>query len=168
MGPSSEWLVDTHLDALYGLARAWTYDEDLAKELTHRTFLKAFEKRGQLRDIKAARAWLITIFKNELTTEFRKRSREVDLQDEHADLPDASESDAPFTEDALLLLPSALERLPGALKEILLLRFQQELSYEEISQLLGVPTGTVMSRLHRAKAALRTHLDAHLSTGGTR
>lgn len=167
MGPSSEWLVDTHLDALYGLAKAWTFDEDLAKELTHRTFLKAFEKRGQLRDIKAARAWLISIFKNELNSEFRNRSREVDLHEEFSDFPDEGATDTPFEEDALLMLPSAMERLPSALKEILLLRFQQDLSYEAISQLLGVPTGTVMSRLHRAKSALRGHLDAHLSTGGT-
>jgi RNA polymerase sigma-70 factor (ECF subfamily) len=61
----------------------------------------------------------------------------------------------------LAALPGALDQLPDPAREILLLRFQQELSYDQISDLLGLPLGTVQSRLHRAKAALKVLLTSH-------
>lgn len=164
MVPSAESLVQAHLDALYGLARAWTRDGDLAKELTHRAFLKAFEKRGQLRNPEAARAWLIAILRNEMMSEFRQRRIEVELDEE---MPGYVEDpvDLECDEAMLFALPAAVNGLPDGMREILLLRFQQELSYEDISRILGLPMGTVMSRLHRAKAALRESLEGRRTTG---
>ena len=69
----------------------------------------------------------------------------------------------------LAALPAALDQLPDPAREILLLRFQQDLAYEQISELLGLPLGTVQSRLHRAKAALKvllTGLPAGKATAG--
>jgi RNA polymerase sigma-70 factor, ECF subfamily len=162
---SAEHLVDAHLEALHGLAVAWTHDRDLAQELTHRTFLKAIERRAQLRDPGAARAWLITILRNELVSEFRRRRREVAWEVEHEEIPEPG-PDGPWNPEALEALPAALDCLPEAARTILLLRFQQELRYEDIAAVLQIPLGTVMSRLHRAKAALRTHLTAMASVSG--
>ncbi len=168
MVPSAEHLVEHHLDALYGLAKAWVHDHDLAEDLTHRTFLKAFERRGQLRDPGAARAWLVAILRNEMVSEFRRRGREVAWdREDFEDLVDPT-PEAEVPTDRLVALPAAFDCLADAFKDILLLRFQQELSYEAIAQLLGLPLGTVMSRLHRAKIALRSHLEAHASAGGVR
>ncbi len=160
MPVSAECLVEEHLDALYGLARAWLRDADLAQELTHRAFLKAFEKRGQLRERGAARAWLIGILRNEIASEFRVRGRELNWEPDALDDLPAEPCEDGLDPEALLALPLALERVPEASRHILLLRFQQELSYEEIAHALALPLGTVMSRIHRAKAALRVQVMA--------
>lgn len=160
MAPTAEALVTEHLDALYGLARAWLRDDGLAEDLTHRVFLRAFEKRGQLRCPEAARSWLIGILRNEIASEFRSRGRLVTWEAEAFDaLPDAP-ADPDLHPEAMDALPLALERLPEGSRSILLLRFQQELSYDEIARTLAVPLGTVMSRLHRAKQALKQQLSA--------
>lgn len=155
---SAESLVEVHLDALYGLARAWVRDADLAQDLTHRTFLKAFEKRGQLREPGAARAWLITILRHEIASEFRVRDREMAWEPETFEALPAETGDEGLDPDAVLALPLALQRVPEPSRHILLLRFQQELSYEEIASTLALPLGTVMSRLYRAKAAVRAQV----------
>lgn len=160
MPVSAECLVEDHLDALYGLARAWVRDSDLAQDLTHRTFLKAFEKRGQLREPGAARAWLISILRNEIASEFRTRGREMTWEREALDDLPAEPCEDGLDSDAILALPLALQRVPETSRHILLLRFQQELSYDEIAQALALPLGTVMSRLHRAKAAVRAQIMA--------
>lgn len=160
MAVSAEALVTEHLDALYGLARAWLRDEALAEDLTHRTFLKAFERRGQLRNPEAARAWLIGILRNEITSEFRTQARQVTWDPETLEALPASDPDPDLFGPALEVLPLALDRLPEATRAILLLRFQQELTYDEISRTLAIPLGTVMSRLHRAKLALKNQIEA--------
>lgn len=151
-----EQLVEDHLDALHGLAQAWTRDPELARDLVQRTFLRAFEKREQLRDAKAARSWLITIFRNEWAGERRARCRfEVWENDAFEALAGEDLDEDAVDPGELARLPEALERLPETTRRLLLLRFQQELSYEQIADVLDVPAGTVMSRLHRAKATLR-------------
>jgi RNA polymerase sigma-70 factor (ECF subfamily) len=154
-----EALVEGHLDALHGYALALCRQKDVAEDAVQRAFLKAFQKRHQLQDPGAARAWMLTILRNELAMEWRSRGRLVALEEpEWAEMP-GEEPEEPAIDAALLAeLPKALERLSDGAREILLLRYQQELSYEDISALLGVPLGTVQSRIHRAKLALRTHL----------
>lgn len=154
-----ESLVDGHLDAVHAYARSKLRQEDLAKELVQRTFLKAFQKRSQLRDPLAARGWLLSILRNEIAMEFRSTARfEVwDEQDfEALPGPEAEEGVDPSLLEAL---PDALARIPEAARTLLLLRFQQELSYEQIADLLDLPLGTVQSRLHRAKASLKAALN---------
>jgi RNA polymerase sigma-70 factor (ECF subfamily) len=160
-----EALVEGHLDALHGYAFARTRSSDLAKELVQRAFLKAFEKRHQLREPLAARAWLLAILRNELAMEHRAHARFVvwDAEDFDAVPGDAEEFVAP---DLLEALPGALAQLSEGARDILTLRFQQELGYEAIAELLNVPLGTVQSRLHRAKLALKTLLEKPPVRGG--
>lgn len=160
MSVSAESLVAEHLDALYGLSRAWLRDEVLAEELTHRTFLKAFERRGQLRNPECTRAWLIGILRHEIASEFRSKGREVGWEGEAWDALPATTEEPAFCDEDLEVLPMALDQIPDASRTILLLRFQQELTYEEIARTLAVPLGTVMSRLHRAKQALKLQVQA--------
>lgn len=159
MKPSAETLVEQHLDALYGMAKAWTRDPDLAQDLVHRCFLKAFERRSQLREPGSARAWLIAILRNEIAGEHRARGRFLDWDAEDFEaLPHADESTEPWRPELLEALPAALDRLADGHRQVLLLRYQQELSYEAIAGILDVALGTVMSRLHRAKTALKVEL----------
>lgn len=162
---SCEDLVEGHLDALHGYALSRTRSSDLAKELVQRAFLKAFEKRHQLRDPLAARGWLLTILRNELSMEYRAHARFVvwDSEDFDAVPGEVEETlDHELTEQ----LPSALAQLSEGARDILILRFQQDLSYDAIADLLGIPLGTVQSRIHRAKLALKTLLQAIPSRGG--
>jgi RNA polymerase sigma-70 factor (ECF subfamily) len=150
-----ESLVEGHLDALYAYARVKVRQEDLAREVLQRTFLKAFENRGQLRDVLAARGWLLSILRNEIAMEFRANSKFEawdDLAFENIPGPQDEEAVDPTL---LAALPQALARIPEAARSLLLLRYQQELSYEQIAEILDLPLGTVQSRLHRAKASLK-------------
>ncbi|WP_243319973.1 sigma-70 family RNA polymerase sigma factor [Geothrix sp. SG200] len=155
MDLTSESLVEGHLDAVYAYARAKLRQEDLARELVQRTFLKAFEKLGQLRDALAARGWLLSILRHEIAMEFRASARFEVWDDEAFENLPGPEVDEAVDPSLLAALPGALDRLPEAARSILLLRFQQELSYEQIGGLLDLPLGTVQSRIHRAKAALK-------------
>ncbi len=162
-----EALVEGHLDALHGFALAWTRQRDVAEDAVQRAFLKAFERLHQLRDPGAARGWLLTILRNEITAEFRSRARIVALEGGEWDELPGDEPEEPALDPALLEgLPGALAQLPENAREILLLRFQQELSYDDIMQVLGLPLGTVQSRLHRAKLALKTLLEPQLQLKG--
>jgi len=158
-----ESLVEGHLDALHGYALALTRQRDVAEDAVQRAFLKAFERLHQLRDPGAARGWLLTILRNEINAEYRSRTRIVALEGgEWDELPDEA-MEEPELDPALLAgLGPALAQLPEKAREVLLLRFQQELSYEAIMQMLGLPLGTVQSRLHRAKLALKTLLELQL------
>ncbi len=152
-------LVEAHLDALQAYARAWTQDADLAGEVVQRTFLKAFEKLNQLKEPKAARSWLITILRHEIGLERRAHHRfEVWDPEDFDAIPQAAEEEALLDPALLSGLPAAMGQLPEASHRILLLRYQQNLSYEAIGAHLDVPIGTVMSRLYRAKAALKAVL----------
>jgi RNA polymerase sigma-70 factor, ECF subfamily len=169
MALSCESLVEDHLDALHGLARAWTGDAELAKELVQRSFLKAFEKRHQLRDPRAARAWLVAILRHEIAGEHRVRARfDVWEPDAFESLSAEEKEEESLDPDLKDLLPAALNQLPDTARRMLHLRFQQELSYEEIAELMQVPVGTVMSRLHRAKANLKALLSPRRVEGGSR
>lgn len=149
---TKDFLVEAHLDAIHGLALAWTRDRDRAGDLVQRTFLKAFHKLDQLQSPDSAKAWMITILRHELIRDFRDRARWEPFEDE-VDIREESEN--PLDAEMLESLPAAIESLPLSHRDILLLRFQQDLSYESIAAVMEVPVGTVMSRLYRAKSRLR-------------
>lgn len=153
-----EQLVEGHLDALHGYALARTRNGDLAKELVQRVFLKAFEKRSQLRDPAAARGWLLAILRNELAMEHRAHARFVVWEPDDFDAVPHPQEGETVDPELLDALPSALEGLSEGARDILRLRYQQDLSYDAIADLLGVPLGTVQSRIHRAKLTLKTLL----------
>lgn len=158
MIPTCEALVEGHLDALLAYARWRLRQGDLAQEVVQRSFLKAFEKRSQLREASAARAWLLTILRNEIAMEHRGNARfEIWDAEDFEDLPHPEAEDGL---DPILLesLPVALARLSEGARSLLLLRFQQDLTYQQIADLMELPMGTVQSRLHRAKATLKALL----------
>lgn len=161
-----ESLVEGHLEALHGYAFAWCRQRDVAEDAVQRTFLKAFQKRHQLQDSQAVRGWLLAILHNELAMEWRSRQRLVALEEpEWAEVAGEAVEESPIDPALLGELPKALDRLSDSAREVLVLRYQQELSYEAIAELLGVALGTVQSRIHRAKAALKTHLSSLIPGG---
>jgi len=159
--PCFEKAVLIHLDAAYTLARYLTRRSDIAEDIVQEAVLRAlvsFDKqRGE-----SARSWLLAIVRNCFLTWYardRKHSATSGIDNLfQLNVKSALEpSDAETPESVLLeheecdAVRAVLEQMPEHFREILVLRDIQDLSYREIAVILGVPIGTVMSRLARAR-----------------
>ena len=147
-----------HLNSIYNLARHLTRNEQEAEDIVQETYLRAFRfyPRFQGGD---ARPWLLKIARNVFYTRVERNpplepidfDQHLTSRDEHFLNPE----EAVIQSADRALLERALAALPTHCREVLILRELEEMSYREISVILGVPAGTVMSRLSRARAYLR-------------
>jgi RNA polymerase sigma-70 factor (ECF subfamily) len=142
--------------SLYFYLRRLAPGEADAWDLLQDTWLKLYRSLGTLRDPRALPAFLYTTARNAAVT----RLRLSDLRDDAS--RNGQAADPPASHDCAFLafddadaVHHALDRLPLPQREAVTLYFLQELSIDEIATVLGVPPGTVKSRLHYAKAALR-------------
>jgi RNA polymerase sigma-70 factor (ECF subfamily) len=151
-------------DQLYNFARWLTQDPSEAEDLVQETYVKALKGFASFQPGTNFRAWIYRILRNTFLTSRTglAASRTIPL-DEDAD--DATLPVESATPETLMLeragqhqVWTALEQLPLPFREILLLCEAEEMSYQEISEALMIPLGTVMSRLSRARKALRNAL----------
>ncbi len=168
-----ESTVSPHLDAAYNLARWLARDPHDADDVVQEAYLRAFRFFGGFRG-GDGRAWLLTIVRNTFYTwveQRRHHKSEVEYNDESIGLQMQEAHGDPAlhgTDPEKLLLraadqqlvESAMLRLAPEFREILVLRELEELSYKEIAEIVGVPLGTVMSRLSRARLQLRHQIEA--------
>jgi len=126
--------------------------EDLAQE----TYLRAHERLSELREPAQARAWISRIARNACVDHLRRaRVRRLFGMQTKPSEPTAPPPDMALDDEVRINeLRTALASLPARMREVLILREYGELSYEEIGRAMGLRTGTVMSRLHRARSAL--------------
>jgi RNA polymerase sigma-70 factor (ECF subfamily) len=156
-----------HLDAAHNLATWLLRNEQDAEDVVQEAYLRAFKSFDGFRGSNG-RPWLLTIVRNASYT-FLKENKAVDLtipfDDEIHAIGQESASPATILEHAedAELMNSAMNDLPAEFREILTLRHQEELSYQEIGEILKIPVGTVMSRLARARAKLREYLASRMS-----
>jgi RNA polymerase sigma-70 factor (ECF subfamily) len=161
---SFEQLAMPHFDGLYNFACWLTHDRQEAEDLVQETYAKALKGFPSFQPGTNFRAWIYKILRNAFLTSRTglKATATVplDLDGEEQALPTDEE-----TPESILLLRSdsqlvqhAMEQLPVPYREILLLCEVEEMSYQEISATLAIPMGTVMSRLSRARKALRGSL----------
>jgi RNA polymerase sigma-70 factor (ECF subfamily) len=156
-----EQLAMPHFERLYNFACWLTHDRQEAEDLVQETYAKALKGFSSFQPGTNFRAWIYKILRNTFLTSRTglKASATVpiDLENEEEILPAVKET----PESILLqrsdsqLVQQALEQLPVPYREILLLCEVEEMSYQEISATLAIPMGTVMSRLSRARRALR-------------
>ena len=148
-----------HHDAAYNLARWLTRDEAEAQDLVQEAYLRALKFFNRFHGTEG-RPWLLTIVRNTFYTWRRNRSMERSSYDFDEAL-DVCESDEPDPETAQIiksqkqLLNEAINRLAIEFREVIVLRELEELSYKEIADVTGIPIGTVMSRLARARKKLQ-------------
>jgi len=157
-----------HLDAAYNLARWLLRDDHSAQDAVQEAYLRAFRFFEHLRG-EDARPWLLGIVRNTCYTLLQKRRQtgeHVEFDEERdTDLIEATVRREDNPERLLLSrlesarLDQAIERLAPRFREVIVLRELEELSYQEIAQMVEVPLGTVMSRLSRARALLREMLE---------
>jgi RNA polymerase sigma-70 factor (ECF subfamily) len=158
---SFEQLAMPHFERLYNFACWLTHDRQEAEDLVQETYVKALKGFSSFQKGTNFRAWIYKILRNAfLTSRTGLKATAIvplDLEDEEGAMPAVEE-----TPESILLQRSdgqlvreAMEQLPVAYREILLLCEVEEMSYQEISTTLVIPIGTVMSRLSRARKALR-------------
>jgi RNA polymerase sigma-70 factor, ECF subfamily len=163
---SFEQLALPLFDRLYNLACWLTHDRQEAEDLVQETYAKALNGFASFQQGTNFRAWIYRILRNTfLTSRTGLRATAtvpLDLDNENENLPVT-----PETPESLLLVDfdrqlvrDALDQLPVAHREVILLCDVEEMSYQEISQALAIPMGTVMSRLSRARQALRRAVQA--------
>ena len=148
-----------HLDAAYNLARWIVHNDQDAQDIVQEAFIRAFKGFQGFRGGNG-RAWLLTIVRNTAYTWMNKRMPDQKLvpyvEERHANIISIDQS----TNESVLEkrrqdLSDALERLPSEFREVIILYEIEGLSYKELALSLGVPVGTVMSRLSRARRRLQ-------------
>jgi len=158
--PGVRELIDSHSDSLYRYAYRLSGSAADAEDLVQETFGKAITRLHQLRQADHARQWLFRILRNAYLHRVRdERKRRTVPLDAVGDLPAAQESDTPAVDPADL--QAALNDLDESFRTPLILFYFEEFSYRDIAAQLELPIGTVMSRLARGKAYLRSRLVAH-------
>lgn len=147
-------LLAAYGQRLYRHARSLCRNDTEAEDLVQETFMRAWRAMGNLRDEKAAGAWLVAILRREFARRYRKRlSEDTDNIDDWTNL-----GEAPRLSADTMALRQALDHLPLSLSEPLLLQVLWGYSLEEIGQELTVPAKTVATRLFRARQRLRAAL----------
>lgn len=162
-----ETIVLPHLDAAYTLARHLTRNSADAQDVVQDAYLRALKYFDGFRgaDAGEGRAWVLAIVRNTAYTWRRRRRPETSATQFDERLHSGSAADA-HPETAMLgtatreSLARELELLPPEFREAIVLRELQGLSYKEIADVTGVPVGTVMSRLSRARHRLQQALCA--------
>ena len=154
-----------HLDAAYTLARYLTRNAHDAEDVVQDACLRALTYFDGFRGEEgtSARAWLLAIVRNTAFSSMRRQSPDaVALEFDEVQHSGAVTEEHPeaalLRSDAKETLGRALDRLAPEFREVIVLRELEGLSYKEISDVAGVPVGTVMSRLSRARARLREAL----------
>ena len=153
--PDFEQIVDAHYAALYRFALSLARNEPAAADLTQQTFYLWASRGHQLRDAAKVKSWLFTTLYREFLSLHRRETRfpQADLEGETAELPAEGGSIADSIDGAAAV--AALQKIDEVYRAPLTLFYLGEFSYREIAAVLGVPAGTVMSRLSRGKALLR-------------
>src|ERR1700685_471073 len=161
---SFEDLAMPLFDQLYNFAHWLTHNREEAEDLVQETYAKALKGFSSFQLGTNFRAWMYRILRNTFLTSRTglKATMTIPLDDEEHGQKMAVELDTPetllFERASRDALQSAVDDLPVYSREVLLLCDVEEMSYQEISETLSIPIGTVMSRLSRARRALRDRL----------
>lgn len=151
------------MDGLYNFARWLCGDADEARDLVQETFVKSLKGFSSFREGTNFRAWMFRILRNTFLTSrtgLERRNTEQESEEGFAELSVSHET----PEIALIrradtkLVQEAIAQLAPAFQEVILLADLEEMKYQEISEALDIPIGTVMSRLARARKQVREHI----------
>ena len=157
-----EETVLPHLDAAFNYARWLTRNDAEAEDVVQDACVRAIRFFSSLRDDNP-RAWLFTIVRNAWYSRVSRKANVAEgtrLNDGQDERPDNAldPEERLLQQHTIALVRAALEQLPVDFREVIVLREIEGLSYKEIAEVAGVPVGTVMSRLARARERLQTIL----------
>lgn len=148
-----------HVDRLFRLAMWWERDRREAEDLVQDTLVQALTSFHRFSPGTNCRAWLATILQHVRSHRYRAAGRRLTVEDPDDRIAETVPFVPPvpqhLTDETVL---AALREIPEAYQDIILLCDVEDLTYKEIAEVLGIPMGTVMSRLHRGRALLRQRL----------
>jgi RNA polymerase sigma-70 factor (ECF subfamily) len=147
-------LVDDHSAALYRMAYRMMGDRHEAEDMVQEAFRSAWKSRGGYEAGRGERAWLASILRRRIVDRWRRRPAPA-AWDGESRLEVSVEGVDPLGSDYTDEMQAALDQLPAELRETLLLVVVAELTHQETADLLGIPLGTVLSRVSRARRRLR-------------
>ena len=158
-------LVRRYQKRIYSLALKMTRNHDIADEVVQVAFVKAYRSIHRFKEGSPFYPWIYRIAVNICMTHFKRAKSLVPLP-ENQEIPFTARTENPHTNpersleegESMKRLEFAIDSLPADWKTVLILRAQENLSYEEISKVLKIPIGTVMSRLSRARERLKEML----------
>jgi len=151
-----ERIINAHHAALYKHAFWMTGKQDVAADMVQEAFFQAWQCIDSLKSEDKALPWLLTILRRAVYREQRCQYRQIETAEQLGIL---DESHHQYDNACLLDIYAALEMVSAKHKDVFLLHYLHGFSYEEISEQLAIPKGTVMSRLARAREALQSILD---------
>ncbi len=158
-----------HVDRLFRLAMWWERDRREAEDLVQDTLVQALQSFHRFTPGTNCRAWLVTILHHVRSNRRRSTLRRNTVEDPDDRIAETVPFVPPvpqhLTDEEVL---TALREIPATYQEIILLSDIEELTYKEISAVLAIPMGTVMSRLHRGRTLLRQHLASAQTEGNAR
>tara|TARA_B100000700_G_scaffold186958_1_gene206026 strand:+ start:188 stop:769 length:582 start_codon:yes stop_codon:yes gene_type:complete len=165
-------LVNRYRDKILNFIFNYIGDFEISEDIVQDTMVKLYQKKHYYKEIAKFSTWLYTIAKNLANTELRKKKQRkttilshISKDDKPYDIP----SDQPGTHQEIeseitsKIIRNAIDQLTDKFRTVILLRDIQELSYEDISSIVGVPIGTIKSRINRARLQLQIELK-HLRT----
>jgi RNA polymerase sigma-70 factor (ECF subfamily) len=160
-------LAETQTRFLYNVAYKYAGNHYDAEDLVQETLYTAYHKFHQLRDRRKFKSWLFTILRNHFLKGQRKKEPvHADTFENGIDYLSQLESDSSKLDTAAVYerkadaetIQSILDKLPEKYKAVLILYFMEDLTYQEVAEMLAVPIGTVMSRLSRGKQIMKKAL----------
>ncbi len=157
-GAAERALYDAHVDRVYRLAYRLAGDDELARELTQDTFVRAFERLGSFRGESKLSTWLHAVATSVVLNGLRKAKR---LRQRETDLDEAtgiSGGPPPAEPDLKRRLAQAIDRLPKGYRIVFVMHDVEGYTHEEIGAALGIETGTSKAQLSRARGKLREAL----------
>jgi RNA polymerase sigma-70 factor, ECF subfamily len=151
------------LDSLYNFARWLSGDPDEARDLVQETFVKALRGLGSFEEGTNFRAWMFRILRNTFLTSRTGLERRMTEQEDETGFEEAAVTlDTPelsvIRRADIEMVQQAIEKLTPAFREVLLLADIEEMKYQEVAEALGIPIGTVMSRLARGRKQVREYI----------
>jgi RNA polymerase sigma-70 factor (ECF subfamily) len=151
-------LVELYAPPVRRYLRRMLADSHAAEDLLQEIWFEVYRGLGRLKEVAAFRVWLYRIARNRTVRELRKRRPAPRPHIDEGARGTADPQEAPGSEE-FARLHAALQQLSAEQREVLLLRFMEGLTYEEIASVAGCPIGTVRSRLNHAKSNLRGLLE---------
>jgi RNA polymerase sigma-70 factor (ECF subfamily) len=155
--------VDRYAAPLLRLAAWWVGNAADAEDIVQETLTGAFRALHAFRGGSSVRTWLARILVRQAAAHHRRRKRAIDLLHLRRPAAEASEGGPAQAVDARIDVSAAIRALSREHREVVVLREMQGLSYEEIAEVLGIPRGTVESRLFRARRELAERLKEYVS-----
>jgi len=140
-----------------GIAFRYAKDRTEAEDIAQDSMIRAWRKRNTLRNSEARKSWLATIVRNEAMREFARRRPDPS---DTLELAHGSEDERVLATVERADLHAALDRLNQRDRQLVRLRYDEDMTQEAIAHRLGIPLGTVKVRLHRVRAKLRREIGA--------